>query len=488
MRSAAPSSSQPDQSSTVTGSLPRRRPVGIRRPVAPRSLVQSRAGEAGELQREEIVRRAERGAAVGDHRPLAGAERLVSPPERLGRQEATVRAEIGGERGAQGTRDVAGARVDRLRLAAVPLAGASVEEQRWSTQHGGHRIRADKVVARSAGGPGGGLVNRRVGGERETGCRPGRDAAVEHSRTPVAAEVPVQPPQPRGDAAARIVVGDDHVLVADSPRAQDRGQLRWCRDGMPARSLARRGELAIGVDEDRARQVSGGEEIRAGRTRQRPADVGDPERGVEQVGLEPVDADDRPWQAQHGSDDRPRGAGRAVSRRRSHSGTALPSRSGPGSGTGQARQAERPRWPCSPRRRLRSAGTRGRRSTRCRSSCRPRWRCPRGAPTPGGRRPRRVSTAHGAVPRSPRSDPPPPGAARGPRWSPARHPRASRRASCAAAPRTRGRARRSGHRCRRTRSRCRPASARTRRTAPPPRARRSPRSGSARRGRCRARS
>ena len=72
---------------------------------------------------------------------------------------------------------------------------------------------------------------------------------------------------------------------------------------MPAQALAGRGELGMGVEEHGPRQVARSVQVTAGRPGERPAHVGDAQCRVVEVGEEPVDADDRPRQAQHGADD-----------------------------------------------------------------------------------------------------------------------------------------------------------------------------------------
>ena len=55
----------------------------------------------------------------------------------------------------------------------------------------------------------------------------------------------------------------------------------------------------MGVEEHRTGDVPGVVQLAAGRPGERPADGGDAERGGVEMGPEPVDADDRTWQAQH---------------------------------------------------------------------------------------------------------------------------------------------------------------------------------------------
>ena len=130
--------------------------------------------------------------------------------------------------------------------------------------------------------------------------------AVEHRAGAVVAEMAVEPPETGRDAAARVVVGDDDVVVADA--AGDRGasaSFAGDRDGMAAGTLAGRAQLAVRVEEDGARNVTGRVSLASRRAGQRPADVGDSKVRVGAVGRQPVDADERARQAQHATDSRP---------------------------------------------------------------------------------------------------------------------------------------------------------------------------------------
>src|SRR5205823_3794415 len=93
--------------------------VGLAAPVAPRADVQLGIAHTRELQREQGVAGGDPAAARGDHLVrAAGAEPLVDRLELFGRAEAPV-LQIPAERRADRTRNVAGAFVDRLDLAAV---------------------------------------------------------------------------------------------------------------------------------------------------------------------------------------------------------------------------------------------------------------------------------------------------------------------------------------------------------------------------------
>ena len=69
--------------------------------------------------------------------------------------------------------------------------------------------------------------------DRQAQRRPARPAAIEH-RDLLVPERAQQEPQPRGDRAVAVVVGDDLVLRRDAPLAQLRGEIGGVRPGMPA--------------------------------------------------------------------------------------------------------------------------------------------------------------------------------------------------------------------------------------------------------------
>src|SRR5205823_15086005 len=85
--------------------------------------------EARKLEGEEGVAGGYAAAAGGDHFPLACAEPLVEGAQFRRGQEAAV-AQIPRDGSVDRARDVAGARVDRLDLAAVPLRRAGIGEDR----------------------------------------------------------------------------------------------------------------------------------------------------------------------------------------------------------------------------------------------------------------------------------------------------------------------------------------------------------------------
>src|ERR1700733_7413477 len=92
-------------------------------PLAPAPHVQRRAGEAGQLHREERVARRDAATAVDGHlRGRDPGELGVVERAQLARGlEATVGAEVLGERRVHGAGDVAGDGIERLRLAAKTL-------------------------------------------------------------------------------------------------------------------------------------------------------------------------------------------------------------------------------------------------------------------------------------------------------------------------------------------------------------------------------
>src|ERR1700694_5163638 len=97
------------------------------RPVAPGAGVEAAAVQAGDLHRQEVVRRVDTGAAVEDRAVVSSQPR--KPGTQLGgRFEPTVGSQVLHPRRAQGSRDVARLGIDRLRLAAIALAGSRVEQ------------------------------------------------------------------------------------------------------------------------------------------------------------------------------------------------------------------------------------------------------------------------------------------------------------------------------------------------------------------------
>ena len=84
------------------------------------------------MQRQEVVAGVDARAAVDDRLRRGGAERLVAAPQLVRRAEDRhgVGGEVAGPGRAPRARDVAGARVDRLHLAAVALGRPRVEDER----------------------------------------------------------------------------------------------------------------------------------------------------------------------------------------------------------------------------------------------------------------------------------------------------------------------------------------------------------------------
>jgi protein-S-isoprenylcysteine O-methyltransferase Ste14 len=99
-------------------------------PVGPGADVE-RGLDAGQREREDLVRRGHAGTAVGAHRAvradLADAEGAEAGGEFARAAEGAVRVHVGGGRGADRAGDVAGHRVDGLLLAPVPLPRPRVE-------------------------------------------------------------------------------------------------------------------------------------------------------------------------------------------------------------------------------------------------------------------------------------------------------------------------------------------------------------------------
>ena len=104
--------------------------VGLFCPIAPASFVELRAFDSSELERDEIVAGGDSASAIDDDvAVLRRAERLVLFPELVGGEEDAV-LQVLGPRCVDCAGDVTGACVDRLEVAAVTLARASIEEMR----------------------------------------------------------------------------------------------------------------------------------------------------------------------------------------------------------------------------------------------------------------------------------------------------------------------------------------------------------------------
>src|SRR5581483_5112936 len=92
--------------------------------------------------------------------------------------------------------------------------------------------------------------------ERAVGGAPGAQTAVEH-RGALVAEVPQQPPEPRGAALARLVVGDHGALRPDA--GVGGGPREVVRVGERVAALARPRrprQVLLDVEEVRARDVA----------------------------------------------------------------------------------------------------------------------------------------------------------------------------------------------------------------------------------------
>ena len=193
-----------------------------------------------------------------------------------------------------GTRDVAGARVDRLALAAIALGGARVEHQppRVLPHHLGLRHHEARTRPRHEHGR---LDARLLGRERPALGLPLRDPAVEHRHVVVAVRAQ-QVPEPGRDRPRRVVVGDHAHARADAGRAHHAGDLRLVRPRVPAgqrpASAAGSGEVLVHVQEDRSRDVPGppGVAPATGRV-QVPTNVDDAE--ALELARQPVRRDER---------------------------------------------------------------------------------------------------------------------------------------------------------------------------------------------------
>jgi hypothetical protein len=153
---------------------------------------------------------------------------------------------------------VAGDGIDRLDLAPVALAGARVEQQR--------RLQLadlDRVTLPYAHPEVAGRLTHRAGLGRAAGRAPGAQAAVEHGHVLVA-EVPQQPPEPRGAALARPVVRDHARVVAHARAPGSRLERRRLRQRVAAALARLPGQVAIHVEEGRTGDVAFEPEALAG--------------------------------------------------------------------------------------------------------------------------------------------------------------------------------------------------------------------------------
>ena len=168
---------------------------------------------------------------------------------------------------------VAGAPVDGFGLAPEALGRSGVEDGGAARRgQGGHLVGAGQAVGRPGRGRERGLrpLARRAGLERR---RPRPQAAVEQGG--VAAEHAQHPHEPPGGAAARVVVGDDRVVVADAGGAHRLGEGLGRRQGVaPGGAVAAAREVTVEVDEHGARDVAGLEGGPARPSVEVPTDVG----------------------------------------------------------------------------------------------------------------------------------------------------------------------------------------------------------------------
>jgi hypothetical protein len=165
---------------------------------------------------------------------------------------------------------VAGARVDRLGLAAVALEGPRVQQGAGAGQPGGgvrvehrHGARADLDVAGL--GVGCGRGDRVAGG-------PGGVPAVEHGHLGVAGPAQ-QPPGARRDRAVVGVVGDHGPVGPDAGGAQHTLEIGRVGQRVAATGAGRGGEIGVQVEVHRAGQVAGVVLVAARRAAQPPAHV-----------------------------------------------------------------------------------------------------------------------------------------------------------------------------------------------------------------------
>ena len=100
------------------------RPVGLGRPVAPRAGVETGVGDPGDRHREQFVAGGDAASAIDDGCRADGGE---TPGELVSRSVPALGVEVVEVRQVDRARDVAGLRIDRFDLAAVPLGGAGVD-------------------------------------------------------------------------------------------------------------------------------------------------------------------------------------------------------------------------------------------------------------------------------------------------------------------------------------------------------------------------
>ena len=164
-------------------------------------------------QRQQVVAGGNAGAAVEDS--FGGgcwAKRgLELDAEGFGGEESAVFIQIAFEWVVDRARDVSRNRVERLDVTPIPFWGAGIDQER-SLENGRFE---DEPVAVGLSNEGGGGVLFDSGGCWISGFCPGFPAAIQKGHV-FMAHVAQQPPEPRGNAAARIIVGDDLFAVVDS--------------------------------------------------------------------------------------------------------------------------------------------------------------------------------------------------------------------------------------------------------------------------------
>jgi len=218
---------------------------GVGDPFGPGADVEG-GGDAREGEGEDLVGGGDAGAAVrADGGPVGGAERGEAASQVGWRAERPVGGHVLRGRGADRAGDVAGHRVDRLGLAAVPGSRPRVEQHaRAGQRRGAVRVEEGQVPGRRGeitSGRGGCLQARL---HRVTSRLPGGEAAVEHPHLPVA-EVPQQPPRAGGRRGVGVVVDHDRPIAAHAGSAH--GGLERGRGGhrVPAAGAWRGREVAV---------------------------------------------------------------------------------------------------------------------------------------------------------------------------------------------------------------------------------------------------
>ena len=129
-----------------------------------------------------------------------------------------------------------------------------------------------------------------------TRADPALEPAVEDGLAPAMAQVVEHPPQPGGDPAADVVVGDDEIVRADPRGRQAAGEVGRDRQRVAARppGTGRERKVAVEVEEDRTGQVAGLVGAASGPDlAEDPADVDDPDVRIVDPGDELLRRDER---------------------------------------------------------------------------------------------------------------------------------------------------------------------------------------------------